>query len=61
MWILKKLIMLKMRMERKTEHRKCWGISKRPIDENHKRKRVANLTGLSLERAEGIYKIMGEQ
>lgn len=26
--------------ERKTEHRECWGLSKRLIDENHKRKRV---------------------
>lgn len=59
---LKKLnIMPKMRIERKTEHRECWGISKRLIDESHKIKRVANLTGLSLERAEDIYKIMGEQ
>lgn len=36
------------------------GISKRLVDENHKRERVANLTALSLERAGDAYKKMGE-
>lgn len=48
-------------MERNSEHRECWGVSKRLVDENHRRKRVANLTSLSLERAGGIYMKMREQ
>ena len=53
--------MANMGMERTSEHRECQGVSKRLVDENHKRKRVANLTGLSLERAGGIYMEMREQ
>lgn len=48
-------------MERKSEHRECWGVPKRLVDENYKRKRVTNLTGLSLERAGDIFTNMKEQ
>lgn len=48
-------------MERKREHRECWGVPKRLVDENYKRKRVANLTGLNRERAGDIFKKMREQ
>lgn len=64
MWTLKKLnIMGKKKKEvgRKSEHRECWRIPKRLVDENYKRKRVANLTGLSLERTGDIFKNMMEQ
>lgn len=59
---LKKLsIMAKIRMERKTEHRECGRVSKRLIAENHRKKRMANMSGLSLERVGDLYKIMEEQ
>lgn len=46
--------MAEIGMERKTESREFWRVSKQLIGENHKRKRVANLTGLNLERP-GIF------
>lgn len=44
--------MAEIGMERKTESREFWSVQ--TIGENHKRKKVANLTGLNLERP-GIF------
>lgn len=59
--ILKKFsIMVKIRMERKIEYRECGRVFKRLIVENYRKKRMVNMSGLSLERVGDFYKIMEE-